>query len=66
MNAPTSFQAIPGQDELREVERDLRFHPSANDSPKVLTREQVAHFNKEGYVLPLRVFDAAEVGELRT
>lgn len=65
MNAPTSFQAIPGQDELREVDRDLRFHPSTNTSPKVLTPEQVAHFNEKGYVLPLRIFDAAEVAALR-
>lgn len=66
MNSPTSFQPIPGQDELHEVERDLRFHPSTNSSPKVLTAEQVSHFNKEGYVLPLRIFDADEVRDLRT
>jgi len=66
MNPPTSFQAIPGQDELREVERDLSFHPSANDSPTVLTHDQITHFNKAGYVLPLRIFDDAEVRDLRT
>lgn len=66
MNAPTSFQAIPGQDELREVDRDLRFHPSTNTAPQVLTPAQVAHFNEKGYVLPLRIFDAAEVADLRT
>jgi non-haem Fe2+, alpha-ketoglutarate-dependent halogenase len=66
MNAPTSFQAIPGQDELREVDRDLRFHPSTNTAPQVLTPAQVAHFNEKGYVLPLRIFDTAEVAALRT
>jgi hypothetical protein len=66
MNAPTTFQAIPGQDELREIDRDLRFHRSANTAPQVLTPEQVAHFNERGYVLPLRIFDAAEVLALRT
>jgi hypothetical protein len=65
MTAPTSFQTIPGQDDLHQVERDLSFHPSANAAPRVLTREQVEHFNRAGYVLPLRVFDAAEVAELR-
>jgi hypothetical protein len=66
MTAPTTFQPIPGQDELREVERDLRFHPAAGAAPKVLTPEQVAHFNNKGYVLPLPIFDAAEVRALRS
>ena len=29
MNPPTSFKAVPGQDELEAVRRDLAFHPSA-------------------------------------
>src|SRR5436190_19236897 len=66
MNPPTSFPAVPGQDELHRVERDLSFHPSATVSPKVLTREEVARFNRDGYLLPLRIFDAAEVAELRS
>jgi non-haem Fe2+, alpha-ketoglutarate-dependent halogenase len=65
MNPPTSFRAIPGQDELHQVERDLSFHPSTNTNPKVLTREQVEHFNREGYILPLRIFNDAEVRALR-
>src|SRR3954447_25884301 len=66
MNPPTSFQAIPGQDDLQQVERDLSFHPSTNTAPKVLTREQVERFNRDGYLLPLRIFDDAEVRELRS
>jgi non-haem Fe2+, alpha-ketoglutarate-dependent halogenase len=66
MNSPTSFQAIPGQDELHQVERDLSFHPSTNTSPKVLTREQIERFNRDGYLLPLRIFTDAEVADLRS
>jgi hypothetical protein len=65
MNAPNSFQPVPGQDELHEVERDLSFHPSTNTAPKVLTPEQVARFNREGYLMPFRIFDPAEIGALR-
>ncbi|MBM3982163.1 MAG: phytanoyl-CoA dioxygenase family protein [Planctomycetes bacterium] len=65
MNSPTSFQAIPGQDELHQVERDLSFHPSTTAAPKVLTPEQVARFNRDGYLLPFRIFDTAEANELR-
>jgi non-haem Fe2+, alpha-ketoglutarate-dependent halogenase len=66
MAAPNAFQPIPGQDELHQVTRDLSFHPSINPSPKVLSREQVERFNREGYLLPLRIFSPAEVAELRT
>ncbi|MBN9121836.1 MAG: phytanoyl-CoA dioxygenase family protein [Planctomycetes bacterium] len=66
MNPPTSFQPIPGQDDLQQVERDLSFHPSANTDPKVLTPEQVERFNRGGYLMPFRIFDDAEVGALRS
>jgi len=66
MTAPTSFQAIPGQDELHLIERDLSFHPSTNPAPKVLTPAQVERFNREGYLLPLSIFTGAEVTDLRT
>ena len=65
MSAPTSFQPLPGQDDLSHVPRDLAFHPSTTTAPKVLTTEQIGRFNREGYLKPLRVFDPDEVGELR-
>jgi non-haem Fe2+, alpha-ketoglutarate-dependent halogenase len=65
MTAPTSFQAIPGQDDLSHIPRDLSFHPSVTTNPKVLTLEQIERFNREGYLTPLRIFDAAEADELR-
>lgn len=66
MQAPTAFNAIPGQDELGDVERDLSFHPSVNDSPKVLTAEQIARFNRDGYLMPFRFFSEAEANDLRS
>ena len=39
---------------------DLSFRPVVNDRPKALSAAQVAHYNAEGYVKPLRVFDDAE------
>ena len=47
------------------IVRDLRFHPSTVTDPRTLTREQVAAFNREGYLMPLRMFDAAEAAEIR-
>lgn len=66
MNAPTTFNTIPGQDELAGIERDLSFHPSTNPAPKVLTPEQVARFNRDGYLMPFRIFSDAEVAHLRS
>jgi len=66
MNPPTRFNAIPGQDDLAAVDRDLSFHTCTNTTPKVLTTAQVAQFNREGYLLPFRIFSEAEVAELRT
>ena len=65
MNPPITFNAIPGQDDLTAVERDLSFHPSTNASPRILTREQVEQFNREGFLKPFRIFSEAEIAELR-
>ena len=53
---------IPGQNELDTIERDLRFHPVVNDAPKTLSREQIARFNRDGYIQPIRIFDDVVVG----
>ncbi len=66
MAAPNIFQPIPGQDELQQIPRDLLFHPGTNTNPKVLTREQIAAFNRDGYILPLRIFTESEIAGLRT
>ena len=61
----TEFQVIPGQDELGRMQRDLRFHPVTNPAPAVLTSAQVEQFNRDGYVRGLKIFSAAEIGEIR-
>jgi ectoine hydroxylase-related dioxygenase (phytanoyl-CoA dioxygenase family) len=63
--SPTTFKTLPGQDELSDIPRDLSFHPSTNRTPKVLSVEQIERFNREGYLKPLRIFDATEVAEIR-
>ena len=56
---------IPKTDDLSQMERDLRFHPSTVTEPRTLTREQVAAFNREGYLKPLRIFDGREIATIR-
>jgi hypothetical protein len=59
------FNIVPTQDELDQMERDLRFYPSPVDQPQVLSVEQTAQFNREGYVKGIRIFDAAEMAGIR-
>ncbi len=65
MQGPTTFNAIPGQDELAGMERDLSFHPSVNANPKSLAAEQIARFNRDGYLMPFRFFSESETADLR-
>ena len=59
------FKMIPTDSELESLDRDLRFHPCENESPKVLTTKQVENFNRLGYVAPLPVFSASEINDIR-
>jgi ectoine hydroxylase-related dioxygenase (phytanoyl-CoA dioxygenase family) len=56
---------IPKTDELSQMERDLRFHPSTVTEPRTLTGEQVATFNRDGYLKPIRIFDVQEMAAIR-
>jgi hypothetical protein len=56
---------VPTAEALRRVPRDLRFHPSAVLHPRHLTAGQVANFNRDGYISKLRVFDEAEIADIR-
>jgi ectoine hydroxylase-related dioxygenase (phytanoyl-CoA dioxygenase family) len=49
---PPAF--IPTTDELKNVERDLRFHPTPN-----------AAFNRDGYLKGMRIFTPAEIAGIR-
>jgi ectoine hydroxylase-related dioxygenase (phytanoyl-CoA dioxygenase family) len=56
---------VPGAEELDRVQRDLRFHPSSVRDPRILTPDEIARFNREGYLKPIRVFSGAEIAEVR-
>lgn len=55
---------IQGPD-LEGVERDLSFEPVDNPHPKVLTADQIAHFNQHGFIRPIRIFEENEVEQNR-
>lgn len=66
MTRSPGFKIIPEQDELRLMERDLRFHPVVNDKPRTLSHAQIEQFNRDGYLKGIRIFTEAESLENRS
>ena len=65
MAATKDFRIIPEDIELASIQRDLKFYPSTVTHPQTLTREQVAGYNRDGYVAPIRIFSAEEIADIR-
>ena len=53
-------------DAFPELDRVRKFFPLGVDNPTHLTPAQIEHYNTKGYILPLDVFDSAEIAEIRT
>ncbi len=64
-SASPVFQAVPDPDELAKLPRDLRFHPCKNPHPRVLSPEQIASFNDQGFLKPVSIYSDAEIREIR-
>ena len=60
-----SNRFIPATEDLNQLERDLRFHPSTVANPRTLTADQVAAFNRDGYLKGMRIFSDAEMAAIR-
>lgn len=65
MNPAPSFKILPDADELASMPRDLRFHPCGHEPLRVLTPEQVAAFNRDGFLKGLPVFSPDEADARR-
>jgi hypothetical protein len=65
MTRPADFKMIPGHDDLRQMDRDLRFHPVTNHLPRTLSFAQIEQFNRDGFLKGLRIFNEAEREENR-
>jgi non-heme Fe2+,alpha-ketoglutarate-dependent halogenase len=63
-NSP-SPKFVPTTEELDRLERELRFHPSSIENPRTLTTDQVAAFNRDGYLKGIRIFSDQEIARIR-
>src|SRR3954467_3653400 len=65
MSTSANPNFIPSTEELGHLKRDLRFHPSTTENPKVFSRDQVAAFNRNGFLAETRIFDKGEITAIR-
>jgi non-haem Fe2+, alpha-ketoglutarate-dependent halogenase len=56
---------IPNTEDLDKTQRDLRFHPSTTANPKTLSADQIAAFNRDGYLTKMQIFSEAEIRDIR-
>jgi non-heme Fe2+,alpha-ketoglutarate-dependent halogenase len=65
MSTSITPKFVPTTEELSTVGRDLRFHPCLTEHPRILTREQISAFNRDGYLAGIRIFDDDEISGIR-
>src|ERR1700678_2862983 len=65
MKALTTPNFVPSSEELSKLDRDLRFHPATTERPAALTAEQIAAFNRDGYLAGIRISDPEEMAGIR-
>jgi non-heme Fe2+,alpha-ketoglutarate-dependent halogenase len=65
MDTSSAPNFIPSTEELAKTQRELRFYPSTVENPKTLTREQIADFNRNGYLAGIRIFNEEEIADIR-
>jgi hypothetical protein len=61
MSGSSDFDAVPDREDVSRVERDLRFHPVDNDSPRTLSKDQIASYNDDGFLSGISIFDDDEI-----
>lgn len=52
-------------DAFPELNRVRQFFPLGVENPRLLTRQQIDHYNTKGYIFPLDVFSADEIAGYR-
>ena len=65
MQPSQDFAIIPDRKSIASVEREIGFHLSPVASPSSLSADQVATWNREGYLGPLDVYGSEDVAEIR-
>ena len=51
-------------DAIPEMERELKFFPADNTKQNILSTEQIDHYNINGFIFPLDVFDQKQINTI--
>ncbi len=65
MPRQTQFAIIANITRVEDVPRDLKFYPCTTTHPKVLSPEQIAAYNRDGYIKGIRIFSKQEMAQHR-
>jgi non-haem Fe2+, alpha-ketoglutarate-dependent halogenase len=55
----------PSPSQLAELPRQIGFVPAVNESPKVLSRDQIRQYNEDGYLMPFNGLTSSEMVPIR-
>lgn len=66
MQTASQFNIVPAAEELQAMDRDLRFYASTVSQPSVLSLDDIARFNRDGYLKDLQAYSTAEIDEIRS
>ena len=58
-------KTIASHEQLETLDRDLSFHPSSPETATTLSPQQVENFNRDGCLMPLRVFEDDAIAKYR-
>ena len=66
MQPQTDFDIIPDRESIATVQREIRFFPAVNDSPRALSTDDIATWNRDGYLGPLDVYSDQQIADIRS
>lgn len=59
------FRVIPTDDEMASLKRDLTFCPADPQRAATLSAEQIATYNRDGFVRPIDIYSSSEIADIR-
>jgi ectoine hydroxylase-related dioxygenase (phytanoyl-CoA dioxygenase family) len=65
MQNTADFDIIPDRNSIASVQRDIRFFPTENPHPRVLSPGEIGTWNRDGYLGPLDVYGSEEIDSIR-
>src|SRR5687767_13528019 len=65
MTQTSPYKMVLENQELDEIERDLRFHTMGVENPRTLNPEQIEAFNRDGFLKGIRIFSEEEIAVTR-